>query len=111
MFVLERLLYLRTCGNAFLEALQRGPAADVELEEVMPVHDREEVCIGDRERVSRQVRFRAERIHHMVEARADRVEHDRLVRIGRRRLPQRTQALVNFGGRSEEHTSELQSPV
>src|SRR6185437_16936066 len=96
MLVRECALYGRSRSDARLELLQGGPAIDVEREKPLPVDDREEIRVGDRERVAGQVRLGAERIDDVVEARADRREDGRLVHVGRRRLPQRAKALVDL---------------
>jgi len=61
----------RAGGDAGRVALKRRPLAHVELEQVRPTENREEIGVGNREFISRQVRFAAELLHQKIAAPAE----------------------------------------
>src|SRR5205809_778213 len=63
----ERLLHLGSRGDARLELLQRGPAAEIDPDKAAPVRDREKIGVRDREVVAGQVLLARELLVQPIE--------------------------------------------
>ena len=88
-----------TCGRAATRAwncCSEGHGDRSTLSVADQFSDREQVGVGDGERVARQVRLRRQRLRDVVEALGQRGALLFLRRVGRVRIPERSELLVDF---------------
>src|SRR5688572_24080724 len=85
-----------------MEGLEVRPLREIDALELGPVEQHEGVRVGNRELLARQVVLAGELLVEPVEAAGEVVLGNLLVLLGRVRLEQRGEALVDLGGEEVE---------